>query len=85
MTTLLATADPQAPARSAHPRTDPGTTPTPAALPPESEPKLDCPACGLPATVEWRDMIAGTSGPVVHVKVRCPLGRHWFLMPEEGL
>jgi hypothetical protein len=30
-------------------------------------------------------MMAGTSGPVIHVKVRCPLGRHWFLMPEEAL
>jgi hypothetical protein len=30
-------------------------------------------------------MVVGTSGPVVHVKLKCPLGRHWFLMPEDGL
>jgi hypothetical protein len=83
--TLVAVADVHAPARLAHSRTDLGTTPAPAVRPSASEPPLCCPACGLPATVEWRDMMAGTSGPVIHVKVRCPLGRHWFLMPEEGL
>jgi hypothetical protein len=30
-------------------------------------------------------MVVGTGGPVVHVKLKCPLGRHWFLMPEDGL
>jgi hypothetical protein len=85
MTTLVATADLQTHARTTHPHTTPGTTPTPALLSPASEPLVDCPACGLPASVEWRDMVAGTSGPVVHVKVRCPRGRHWFLMTEEAL
>jgi hypothetical protein len=45
---------------------------------------LSCPACGRPATVESRDMLAGTSGPVVHLQLRCPVGRHWFRMPEDG-
>ena len=51
----------------------------------QAEPTVSCPACGQPATIEWRDTVAGTSGPVVHVKLRCPVGRHWFLMLEEGL
>ena len=28
-------------------------------------------------------MIAGTSGAVVHVKLPCPVGRHWFLKAED--
>ena len=50
-----------------------------------AETTVSCPACGRPATIEWRDTVVGTSGPVVHVKLRCPVGRHWFLMLEEGL
>jgi hypothetical protein len=61
------------------------TTLAPAAPQETSQPTVDCPACGEPATIEWRDMVVGTSGPVVHVKLKCPLGRHWFLMPEDGL
>ena len=83
MTTLVAAVRPQALTHSA--RTDLDITAAPAALPPASEPALSCPACGLPATVEWRDMMAGTSGPVIHVKVRCPRGRHSFLTTEEAL
>jgi hypothetical protein len=83
MTTLLAAARPHAPTHSA--RTHFDITAAPAVLPPASEPALSCPACGLPATVESRDMTAGTSGPVVHLKVRCPRGRHWFLTTEEEL
>jgi hypothetical protein len=82
MTTLVAAVRPQAPTHSA--RTDLDLTAAPAALP-ASEPALSCPACALPATVEWRDMMAGTSGPVIHVKVRCPRGRHSFLTTEEAL
>jgi hypothetical protein len=82
MTTLVAAARPHAPTRSA--RTDLDITAAPAATP-ASQPAVSCPACGLPATVEWRDMTAGTSGPVVHLKMRCPRGTHWFLVTEEGL
>jgi hypothetical protein len=43
-----------------------------------------CPECGRRAIVEWRSVRASTSGPVEHVKVRCPEG-HWFLMPAAWL
>jgi hypothetical protein len=85
MTTLVAVADVEAPASPAIPSTAPAIPLASAARPFPSEPAVSCPACGGPATVEWRDTVPSTSGPVVHVKLRCPLGRHWFLMPEEGL
>ena len=85
MTTLVATAHPKAHTRSTHRRIDPVTNPAPAAAVTTSQPTVDCPQCGQPATIEWRDMVVGTGGPVVHVKLKCPLGRHWFLMPEDGL
>lgn len=62
----------------------PSTTSTPAALPSDSTQRVSCPDCRRPARVEWRDDVNSTSGPVVHVKVRC-LDRHWFLMPESWL
>jgi hypothetical protein len=43
-----------------------------------------CPECGARAGVEWRSVRASTSGPVEHVKVRCPDG-HWFLLPAAWL
>jgi hypothetical protein len=61
--------------------------PRDAALAPRGEPGLQlvyCPECGMPAWVEWRDVVGSTAGAVVHVKVRC-FGRHWFLMPEDRL
>lgn len=76
MTTLAAVADLESPTHREQWLT--GADPTAA-----SEPALSCPACGSAAYVEWRDMFAGTSGPVVHVKLRCAQGRHWFLMPED--
>ena len=85
MTILANTADPRTHARTAHPRTTPQTTPAPAVPSSSSQSLVDCPACGLPAEVESRDMVAGTSGPEVHVQLRCPLGRHWFVMTEEVL
>ena len=85
MTILVDTADPRTHARTAHSHTTPQTTPAPAVPSPSSESLVDCPACGLPAEVESRDMVAGTSGPEVHVQLRCPLGRHWFVMTEEVL
>ena len=47
-------------------------------------PVVYCPDCGMPAWVEWRDVVASTAGAVVHVKVRC-FARHWFLMTEDRL
>jgi hypothetical protein len=47
-------------------------------------PNVSCPDCGRPAWIDWRDEVNSTSGPVVHVKVRC-VDRHWFLMPEGWL
>ena len=46
--------------------------------------KLSCPECGTIAEVVLRAMLAGTSGGVEHVKIRC-LDRHWFFMPVEML
>jgi hypothetical protein len=47
-------------------------------------PVVYCPECGMPAWVEWRDVVGSTAGAVVHVKVRC-FARHWFLMTEDRL
>ena len=82
MTTLVA--DGKVPGRSAHPRIEHRTPTHPVVTPTRPEHEVECPACGLPATIEWRDMVAGVSGPVIHVQLRCPLGRHWFVV-EEGL
>ncbi len=43
-----------------------------------------CPACGLPAEVEWRAVMESTDGPVEHAKIRC-VARHWFLLPLATL
>jgi len=43
-----------------------------------------CPECGAPAEIEWRDVMAGTDGPVEHAKVLC-VQRHWFLLPTAML
>jgi hypothetical protein len=43
-----------------------------------------CPDCGQLATVEWREVLDSTDGPVEHAKVRCVRG-HWFLLPVAGL
>jgi hypothetical protein len=85
MTILVNTADPWTLARTAHSHTNPQTTRAAAVPSSASESLVDCPACGRPAEVESRDMVAGTSGREVQVQLRCPLGRHWFVMTEEGL
>jgi hypothetical protein len=36
-----------------------------------------CPQCGLPAEITDRFTLAGTSGPVEHVRTMCA-GGHWF-------
>ena len=83
MTTLEA--DAKASGRFAHPRIELKTTAHPVATPSRPEHEVDCPACGLPATIEWRDMVAGVSGPVIHMQLRCPLGRHSHLMVADEL
>jgi len=54
---------------------------------------LDCPAymdshgakrCGLPADVEERYMVRSSDGPLISMKIRCPVG-HWFNGPLESL
>ena len=85
MTILVDTTDPRTHGRTAPSHTTPLTTPAPTVPSPSSESLVDCPACGLPAELESRDMVAGTSGPEVHVQLRCPLGRHWFVMTEDVL
>jgi hypothetical protein len=45
---------------------------------------VQCPECGVPAEIEWSDMLFSTDGPVEHAKIRCA-NRHWFLMPTERL
>ncbi|MGH3728146.1 MAG: hypothetical protein ACRDTU_05275 [Micromonosporaceae bacterium] len=44
----------------------------------------DCPACGLPATVDSRGHAPSTHGAIEHVQVRCAAG-DWFLGPAETL
>ena len=43
-----------------------------------------CPECAAPAQVVDRFDLAGTDGPVEHVKVQC-LSRHWFTLPTAAL
>jgi hypothetical protein len=41
-----------------------------------------CPQCDMPATVEWRQHVGSTDGPMEHLKIRCASG-HWFLLPAS--
>ena len=54
---------------------------------------LDCPAymdshgaqrCGLPAEVEDQYTAQSSDGPLISMKIRCPVG-HWFNGPLESL
>ena len=45
---------------------------------------LQCPRCGLPATITDRFMLYGSPGPVEHVTLACVAG-HWFTPPVESL
>lgn len=45
---------------------------------------VGCPECGAPAEVVDRFVLAGTGGPVEHVKVQC-VSRRWFTVPVERL
>jgi hypothetical protein len=44
----------------------------------------DCPECGHPAEVEWRDVLESSDGSIELAKVTCLLG-HRFLLPVEWL
>ena len=57
----------------------PGTTAQPASTQTEF---VACPQCDLPATVEWRQEVGSTGGPMEHLKIRCVSG-HWFLLPAS--
>jgi hypothetical protein len=45
---------------------------------------LQCPNCGLTATIADRFTLQGSPGPVEHVRVVC-VGGHWFTPPIESL
>ena len=54
---------------------------------------LDCPEymgshgarrCGLPAEVEDQYTVQSSDGPLISMKIRCPVG-HWFIGPLESL
>ncbi len=45
---------------------------------------LQCPSCGLPATITDRFTLGGSPGPVEHVRLVCFAG-HWFTPPIESL
>jgi hypothetical protein len=45
---------------------------------------LQCPRCGLPATITDRFTLNGSPDPVEHVKLVCVVG-HWFTPPIESL
>ena len=54
---------------------------------------LDCPAyldshgakrCGLPAEVEDQYTVQSSDGPLMSMKIRCPVG-HWFIGPRVSL
>ena len=45
---------------------------------------LQCPSCGLPATITDRFTLRGSPRPVEHVRLVCFAG-HWFTPPIESL
>ena len=85
MTILVDTTDPRTHARTAASHTTPRTTPAPTVPSPSSESLVDCPACGLPARLECATLVAGTSGPEVHVQLRCPSDGTEGIMTEDVL
>lgn len=46
--------------------------------------RTDCPACGLPAEIQWRAVLESTDGPTEHARILC-VDRHWFLLPVASL
>ncbi len=53
-------------------------------LPIDGDPTLapECPTCGAPVTVIDRFTLAGSPGPVEHVKISCAAG-HRFTVPTD--
>lgn len=45
---------------------------------------VKCPKCDFDAEIYDRYVVSSTSGPVEHIKVRCP-NRHIYNMLVEGL
>jgi hypothetical protein len=45
---------------------------------------VQCPSCGLPATITDRFTLNGSPGPVEHVKLVCAAG-HWSTPPIKSL
>ena len=45
---------------------------------------LQCPSCGLPATITDRFTLHGSPGPIEHVTLVCVVG-HWFTPPIDSL
>jgi hypothetical protein len=45
---------------------------------------LQCPRCGLPATITDRLTLNGSPGPVEHAQLVCVAG-HWCTPPIESL
>ncbi len=45
---------------------------------------VKCPQCSRPAQITDRFALGSTSGPLEHVKTRCPEG-HWFTVLEDDL
>ena len=43
---------------------------------------VGCPECAAPAEIVDRFELAGTDGPVAHIKILC-LHRHWFTIIRE--
>ncbi|MEU0556210.1 hypothetical protein [Dactylosporangium sp. NPDC006015] len=39
---------------------------------------VDCPECGLPATVRGDGPARSTGGPVEHIRLHCVLGHRFF-------
>ena len=50
----------------------------------QDERLFECPTCELPALIEDRFTLAGTPGPVEHVKLVCVAG-HWSTPPLDRL
>jgi len=64
-------------------RTLPSSTERTAAQPATTETEfVACPQCDVPATIEWRQDVGSTGGPMEHLKIRCASG-HWFLLPAS--
>jgi hypothetical protein len=44
-----------------------------------------CPQCAQPAQIIDRFTLGSSDGPLEHVKLSCPSGRHWFTPLAEDV